>query len=472
MARPPARSRAPKQSPSAPTSPVEPTAPTSGDYTGRYLVLFRDDGMKEGLDAVKNATGLASVCSAAAFESSAVEMSQADSSEVFVLDELKVAVVDADPSQGYRLQAAAAEDGAILAVEPERIMYAIDDAIDHAPLPLDYLRGYRDAVNHLYDSLAGGAAAAEAAEAALAAAFADDAQFTWGLQATRAAQSSFSGRGVRVAVLDTGFNLRHPDFAGRPIIGQSFIPGQPVEDGAGHGTHCAGTALGPRLPPGGVRRYGCAFGAEMYIGKVLSDQGSGADRGILAGINWAIANECRVVSMSLGARVFPGESFSPLYENVARRALASDPGTLIIAAAGNDSRDRVTGRRISPPNPVSRPANCPSILAVAALDSRLAVAPFSNGGVNPQGGGVDIAGPGVAIFSSAPDPAVSDWPARYHTISGTSMATPHVAGIAALWVEALGGRASPQALWQALTGHARRLPLANQDVGAGLVQAP
>ncbi|MSQ46904.1 MAG: hypothetical protein EXR78_00725 [Deltaproteobacteria bacterium] len=243
----------------------------------------------------------------------------------------------------------------------------------------------------------------------------------------------------------------------------------------GHGTHCIGTALGAQQPAGGVRRYGCAFRGEIYVGKVLSNQGSGGDSGILAGINWAITNQCRVISMSLGAPVQPGETFSAIYENVAQRALRSNPGTLIIAAAGNESS------RPGMIAPVGRPANCPSILAVAALDSNLRIARFSNGGMNPNGGGVDIAGPGVGIFSSVPEPFPATvqpggpgrpWPPRYHSISGTSMATPHVAGIAAMWLEARGTGTTAQSLWQLLTGNAIRLTLPSRDAGAGLVQAP
>jgi subtilisin family serine protease len=206
-----------------------------------------------------------------------------------------------------------------------------------------------------------------------------------------------------------------------------------------------------------VPGHGCAPGGEILIGKVLSNGGSGGDQGILAGINWAVAAKCQVISMSLGAPVAPGAPPSPVYEIVAQRALKA--GTLIVAAAGNESA------RPGRINPVGRPANCPSILAVAALDNTLRVAPFSNGGINPSGGGIDIAGPGVAVFSSLPRP-------RLHgSFNGTSMATPHVAGIAALLAESnpqLRGRG----LWQALVSRARRLLLPSRDVGAGLVQAP
>jgi subtilisin family serine protease len=435
--------------------------------------------VKEGLQAIKDAAGLKKVCNAADYDGAAVKMADADKAEVFILDKLKVAVVDADPTQLGGLQAAAADDGAILAVEPERIMYALTDPLA-SQVPLEYLRGYKDAVNHLFDQLTS-ARAVGAPEVAIT--LADTPQFTWGLQATRAHQSRFSGRGIRAAVLDTGMDLDHPDFAGRivPAQTQSFVTGEAVNDLNGHGTHCIGTSLGFQQLAGGAARYGCAFRGDIFVGKVLSNAGSGADSGILAGINWAITNRCRVISMSLGAPVQPGEPFSTLYETVAQRALRSNPGTLIVAAAGNDSRVPGTNTRFEPPRPVGRPANSPSIMAVGAVDGNLGIAAFSNGGINPNGGGVDIAGPGVGIFSSVPDPFPPNvqpigsgrpWPPRYHTISGTSMATPHVAGIAAMWLEARGAGTTAQALWQFLTGNARRLTLPSRDVGAGLVQAP
>lgn len=472
MARSRPRSR---RSPTPPPPTIGVVPPASGEFTGKYLVLLRDDSEKAGLQAIKDVAGLKQVCSAADYTGAAVEMAEANNAEVFFLDKLRVAVVDADPTQLGGLQAAAAEDSAILAVEPERVMYALtfrDDPLSGS-FPFEYLRGYKDAVNHLYSSVTG--APAEALVETAAAGFVDNAQFTWGLQATRVSQSRFSGRGVRVAVLDTGFDLDHPDFVGRTVTSQSFIPGQQVNDLNGHGTHCIGTALGPQQPAGGVRRYGCAFRGEIFAGKVLSNQGSGSDSGILAGINWAITNQCPIVSMSLGAPTTRGESFSLIYENVAQRALRSSPGTLIIAAAGNESN------RPGVINPVGRPANCPSILAVAALDSSLGIARFSNRGLNPNGGGVDVAGPGVAVFSSVPEPFPASvqpggpgrpWPPRYHSISGTSMATPHVAGIAALWLEASAAGTTAQALWRLLTGNARRLSLESADVGAGLAQAP
>jgi subtilisin family serine protease len=274
------------------------------------------------------------------------------------------------------------------------------------------------------------------------------------LQITKTAISRFSGKNIKVAVLDTGLDLGHPDFVGRAIVSRSFVAGQPVQDGHGHGTHCIGTACGSRRPTQ-LPRYGIAFNSEIFAGKVLSNQGSGGDAGILAGIQWAVTNKCHVVSMSLGA--VPGQGFSPIFEQVARRALAL--GTLIIAAAGNESN------RPGLISPVDHPANCPSIMAVGALDQQLRIAFFSNGGLNPQGGQVDIAGPGVAVISSFPRPTLR------RTLNGTSMATPHVAGIAALLAEANPG-ARGRALASLLLQNARRLQLPARDVGSGLVQAP
>jgi subtilisin family serine protease len=276
------------------------------------------------------------------------------------------------------------------------------------------------------------------------------------LQVSGASASRYSGEGIRVAVLDTGIDELHPDFAGRSLESRSFVLGQAVQDGHGHGTHCIGTSCGPRQP-NRLPRYGVASGAEIYAGKVLSNQGSGGDGGILAGMNWAISNGCQVISMSLGAPVQPGQRYSLVYELVGRRAFWR--GALIVAAAGNESE------RPAIIAPVGHPANCPSIMSVAALDVRLGVARFSCGGINPWGGQVDIAGPGVDVQSSWPRPSL------YRRISGTSMATPHVAGIAALYAEAF-PEARGRGLWALLIQNARRLTLPSRDVGIGLVQAP
>jgi subtilisin family serine protease len=440
----------------ATTNPVEPDSiELAGDtpidgHTGRYLVLLKEDSVKDAMQVMRTSAKM-KVSAASDFSEKQIP-NDLDGADAVVFENLGVAVVSTPPDQLDALSISAAEDNPILLIEPEQYVYALS-------APDDYLRGYRDGVDDLTRRLLG-KEGVEAADKLFAEAV-NESQFTWGLQATRVPTSRFTGRGIRVAVLDTGLDLGHPDFAGRSITTRSFITGETVQDGHGHGTHCIGTACGPRVPRQ-LPRYGIAFEAQIFAGKVLNNQGSGADGGILAGIEWAITNRCAVVSMSLGAPVSPGQGPSPIYETAAQRAL--NAGTLIIAAAGNDSR-LPDGTRKSPPNPVSRPANSPSIMAVGALDANIRVAPFSNGGINPNGGEVNIAGPGVAIRSSWPRPRL------YNTISGTSMATPHVAGIAALLAQSSPG-ARGRVLWQLVIQNARHLALPPRDVGAGLVQAP
>jgi subtilisin family serine protease len=264
-----------------------------------------------------------------------------------------------------------------------------------------------------------------------------------------------AGSGIAVAVLDTGIDVNHPDFAGRLKQAhlQSFVPGgASVQDRDGHGTHCAGV-IGARHD---VRpRFSVAPGCDLLIGKVLGDDGSGYDRWILEGIQWAVRAGAKIISMSLGSERAINEPFSKPYENIARRMLPM--GVLVVAAAGNSSR-----RRTGFIAPVENPAAAPSILAVAAIDSRRKIADFSCG--QRDFAAVDIAAPGVDVYSCV----TNGQHARY---SGTSMAAPHVAAVAAV----LASR-SPSlrgsALWQALVSGGELLPgLPPTDVGAGLAVA-
>ncbi len=426
--------------------------PTEPQFTGRYLVVLAEGGERAAQKAVAKAAGLKNVASAADFRSSEMSLESVAGADGLVLPEIGVMVVAGERGRAATMEAMEVEG--VEAREPEQVCYATSLLSERPEIVsnLDYVRGFRDGVSELAERILGGSG--EASSDATVQAW-GEALLTWGLQATRVPTSRLTGRGVRVAVLDTGMDLRHPDFAQRKITSRSFVLGQTVQDGNGHGTHCIGTSCGPKVP-GQQPRYAIGFEADIFAGKVLSNSGSGGDASILAGINWAVANRCQVISMSLGAPVPVGAPFSPVYEVVGRRALAA--GTLIIAAAGNESN------RPGVVNPVGRPANSPSIMAVAALNDALGIAPFSNGGLNQTGGQVDIAGPGVNIHSSYP------MPTRYRRLSGTSMATPHVAGCAALHSQATGARGS--ALWQVLTSTARRLALASRDVGSGLVQAP
>jgi subtilisin family serine protease len=291
----------------------------------------------------------------------------------------------------------------------------------------------------------------------LPAAVAAQSAATWGIGVTRVEQSAYSGAGIKVAVLDTGMDMAHPAFSGRVIASKSFVPGETENDGQGHGTHCIGTACGPRTPADQIR-YGVAYESEIYVGKVLNNAGSGRELWILAGIEWAVESGCEIISMSLGRRVLPNEPPDEFYENAGRYALEN--GALIIAAAGNDS-----WRQYNRIEPVGAPANAESVFAVGAIDAKMKIANFSCGGVNAQGGEVNIAGPGVDVFSTFP------LPRGFERLSGTSMAAPHVAGIAALYAQAdksLRGKA----LWSALERNAMNIGHPARDVGKGLVIAP
>lgn len=385
--------------------------------TGRRLIKFREGvHSAEAAETLRRVTGQP-VVSAAEFGSLGASLRSASASDsILLLDRFSIAAIGGGNERASALANALQAEDIVEDTRPEFWMFAVE-----APP------------------------------------WQDDAAGAWGLSATRVAQSQYTGAGIKIAVLDTGLDLGHLDFAGRQIVTESFVPGETVDDVQGHGTHTAGTAVG-RLPRfGNVPRYGVTGDAELYIGKVLNNRGAGRELDIIAGIEWAINKGCAVVSMSLGRPVAIDEPHDPIYEEIAARALAA--GTLIVAAAGNES-----DRRWGYIAPVGSPANAPSIMAVAALGADAKVATFSCGGVGL--GQIDLAAPGVGVFSSVPRPQ------NYKKLSGTSMACPHVAGIAALWAEsnpALRG----QALWDKLVASAQSVQGGNpRDFGAGLVQAP
>lgn len=424
------------------------------EFTGRYLVMFPEGtDTQAALASLTETMGL-KVAHSADFPDELVQDSDFEKNEAIYLDQIGVAVVNAVPDQLNRLSLAVADASQAVLIEPERVVYAINE------LTGEYLKGFRDAVDTLLERT-------QQTEKSNGEAFTAEQEVqatgvTWGLQAVRGVPSllyrSYNGSGIKVAVLDTGMDLQHPDFVGRNIVTASFINGQTVQDGHGHGTHCIGTACGPLNPSDpNMPRYGLAYKATIYAGKVLSNEGYGGDAGILAGINWALANKCEVVSMSLGAGT-QTQGYSQIFENVAANVLAK--GTLIVAAAGNDS-NRSNGVY----NAVSHPANCPSILAVGAVDKNMKIANFSNRGKYAPYGNVDIVAPGVEVFSS------TKMPTKYATWQGTSMATPHVAGIAAFYAQQSKANRG-YALWKKLVSTAKPLSIPTTDAGAGLVQGP
>ena len=427
--------------------------PQLPEMTGATLVMFEPGQKPKEIERViSNAVGVRTVHSSD-FKSGDAAIAEAiDAEPAFSLDKLGIAVISA-PTEGGAGSAVATLAAAkgVRAARPEFWMQALDEWDDR------YASWAREGLSLLAEQARRFARPPATAPTGLTAAVSSQSQAAWGLGATRVEQSAWSGAGIKVAVLDTGFDLAHPDFAGRVIATQSFVPGQSVQDVQGHGTHCIGTACGPQSPAGQIR-YGVAHQSEIHVGKVLNDAGSGRESWILAGIEWAVDNGCEIISMSLGRRVVPNEPPDPFYENAGRYALEHD--SLIIAAAGNES-----WRQYGQIAPVGAPANSESILSVGAIDAKMKIANFSCGGVNQQGGEVNIAGPGVDILSTFP------LPRGFERLSGTSMATPHVAGIAALYAQsnkALRGKA----LWNALERAAMNIGHPARDVGAGLVIAP
>jgi len=300
--------------------------------------------------------------------------------------------------------------------------------------------------------------------------FKNTATATWGIQAINVRSSKLTGKDVPIAVLDTGFDFTHPDFAGRVIHRKSFV-GRQAKDREGHGTFCVGIAGGDRKGKSGAR-YGVASGARLYVGKILDDAGEGSDGVALAGIEWALEKGCQVISMSFGAAVEAGSAYSAIFEDVAKTAMANN--CLLIAATGNES-DREEGMVA----PINHPANCPSVMAVAALTEGLKVANYScagKGGARrgrvAAAGGVAAAGAGMVNIAAPGDNILSSHiGGGYAVESGTSMATPFVAGVAALLWEQHPG-ASAREIWDKLIGQAQSLGGSVADVGAGLVYMP
>jgi len=284
--------------------------------------------------------------------------------------------------------------------------------------------------------------------------FMDTEEAAWGLRATGVPDSALTGRGARVAILDSGIDSGHADFRNRPLVTRAFDGTADARDEHGHGTFCAGIACGPRVPDAGPR-YGIAADASLYIAKVLGASADGTDASVLAAIDWAVQMQCDVVSLSVGCVVGDDEPCAAVYEQAAARAL--EAGTLLVAPAGNRSQrpDLIA--------PVESPANCSDIVAVGAVGPDLGIAAFSNGQVRGSAGEVDLVAPGVAIHSAS----LSSDP--YAVFSGTSMAAPFVAGIAALLVEA-DPTARGARLRDRLRQRARPVAAARADAGAGLVQ--
>ncbi|MFD8916910.1 S8 family serine peptidase [Streptomyces sp. NPDC059569] len=263
---------------------------------------------------------------------------------------------------------------------------------------------------------------------------------SWGLdridQTATAGDSAYTypdgaGEGVTAYVLDTGVRISHQDFEGRASYGYDAIDGDnSADDGYGHGTHVAGTIAGAA--------HGVAKKAKIVSVRVLDDNGSGTTEQVVAGIDWVAANHQgpSVANMSLGGGA------DPALDEAVRNAIAS--GVTFGVAAGNDSSDAST----------TSPARVEEAITVASSTETDGQSSFSNYGTL-----VDLYAPGSAITSDWND---SD--TGVNTISGTSMATPHVVGAAAIY---LAGHpdATPDQVATALTDGAVPDVITNPSAG-------
>ncbi len=270
---------------------------------------------------------------------------------------------------------------------------------------------------------------------------------TWGVNHIGAGEvhtGGNTGAGVKVAVLDSGINYNHEDLDDNYVDGWDFVndDDDPMDDN-GHGTHVAGTIA---AEANGIGVIGVAPEAELYALKVLGADGSGYFSWVVEALEWCMFNGIQVTNASLGSSTNPGDFVENAY------IAANAAGIINISSAGNEGKRNARGDN------VGYPGAYPSVVAVAATDINDNRASFSSTGPD-----VEISAPGVNILSTYQD--------GYGTGSGTSMASPHVAGVAALMINA--GISGPDAIRDALQETAIDLGTPGRDwlYGYGLVDA-
>ncbi|WP_410598324.1 S8 family peptidase [Amycolatopsis sp. lyj-90] len=268
----------------------------------------------------------------------------------------------------------------------------------------------------------------------------------------------WTGKGTTVAVVDTGIDEKHPDLAGKTIASADFSGEGDVVDRHGHGTHCASIVAGTGAASGG-RYKGVAPDAKLVVAKVFDASGEGDTAQVMAGIDWAVAQGAKVVNLSLGAGVSDGAD--PLSEQI--DTLSAKSGTLFVVAAGNSGPGDRT---------VTTPGAATSALTVGAVGRDNAIAWFSSRGPRLRDAAVkpEITAPGVGIVAARAGDTAMGEPVddSYTAASGTSMATPHVAGAAAILLQQQPG-ITWRELKNTLVTTAKDVGLRWYEQGAGLL---
>jgi subtilisin family serine protease len=269
--------------------------------------------------------------------------------------------------------------------------------------------------------------------------------------------AGFTGAGMTAAVLDSGIDRDHPDFAGRLVEVRNFTEAPDGNDTYGHGTHVASIVAGSGAASGGTYR-GVAPDARLLVGKVCPAN-TCPESAILAGMNWASRQGADVVNLSFGGPDTPG--LDPVERAVID--LTAETGALFVVAAGNDGTNA----------PVGSPASADAALAVGAVDRDDTLADFSSRGPRVGDSAIkpDLTAPGVGIAAArASDGFIGEPVDDFYTrLSGTSMATPHAAGAAVLLAQQHPAW-TPAQLKAALMGSARpNAAFTVFDQGAGRV---
>ncbi len=274
--------------------------------------------------------------------------------------------------------------------------------------------------------------------------------------APEAWESGFTGEGVTVAVLDTGIDADHPDLDDAVAESQDFTGGGSTADRDGHGTHVAGTIAGDGTASDGAYR-GVAPDARLAVGKVIGDDGRGQESWVLAGMEWA-APRADVVNMSLGGTVSDGGD--PL--SLAVNRLTEETGALFVVAAGNEGPQASS---------ITAPGAADAALTVGAVDDNDELAEFSSRGPRPGDNGIkpEITAPGVDVVSARAAGTAPSENEFYTSLSGTSMATPHVAGAAALLAQARPEATAAELKSALVTSATPNEALSSYEQGAGRV---